>query len=68
MIAVVVGTPSRLCHLWYHLFEPHKLENTYISGFMVNYNAKNVLTSYYYVILFSTMALSVTLEDSMTVV
>ena len=35
LVAVIVGSPSESNHLWYHLFAPDKLENTYITGFMV---------------------------------
>ena len=35
MVATVMGCPTRSNHLWYHLFAPEKLVNTYITGFMV---------------------------------
>ena len=38
MIAVVFSLPSRgthACHLWYHMFAPGDLENSYLTGFMV---------------------------------
>lgn len=35
MIAVVFGLPSRSTHLWYHMFNPGDLENSYLTGFMV---------------------------------
>ena len=35
MIAVVFGLPAQSTHLWYHMFAPKDLENSYITGFMV---------------------------------
>ena len=35
MVAMVMGCPARSNHLWYHLFAPETLVNTYITGFMV---------------------------------
>ena len=35
LIAFIVGSPHRSNHLWYHLFAPEELENTYMTGFMV---------------------------------
>lgn len=35
LIAVVLGLPPRSNHLWYHMFEPRELQNTYMVGFMV---------------------------------
>ena len=35
MIAVVFGLPSYSTHLWYHMFNPKDLENSFLTGFMV---------------------------------
>jgi len=35
MIAVVFALPSRSNHIWYHMFCPGDLEDSYITGFMV---------------------------------
>ena len=35
MIAMVVGLPPKKSHLWFHLFMPEELEQSYVSGFMV---------------------------------
>ena len=35
MIAVVFGLPDHSNHLWYHMFRPGELENSYLTGFMV---------------------------------
>ena len=35
MIAVVFGVPDKSTHLWYHMFSPKDLENSYMTGFMV---------------------------------
>jgi len=35
MIAVVFALPSFSNHIWYHMFSPGDLENTYLTGFMV---------------------------------
>ena len=35
MIAVVFSLPSRSTHLWYHMFAPGDLKNSYLTGFMV---------------------------------
>ena len=35
LVAVIVGKPSQSNHLWYHLFAPGQLEDSYITGFMV---------------------------------
>ena len=35
MIAVVFGIPGKSTHLWYHMFAPEALENSYMTGFMV---------------------------------
>ncbi len=36
MIAVVLALEPRSNHLWYHLFEVDKLENTFMTGFLVS--------------------------------
>ena len=38
MIAVVFGIPDKSTHLWYHMFSPGDLENSYMTGFMVYFN------------------------------
>ena len=35
MIAVMFSLPSRSTHLWYHMFIPGDLKNSYLTGFMV---------------------------------
>ena len=35
MIAVVFCLPRGSTHLWYHMFSPKDLENSYLTGFMV---------------------------------
>ncbi len=35
LVAVVLGSPSRSNHLWFHLFAADRLEGTYMTGFMV---------------------------------
>ena len=35
LVGVVLGSPSRSNHLWYHLFAANELENTFMTGFMV---------------------------------
>ena len=35
MIAVVFGLSDHSTHLWYHMFSPGDLENSYLTGFMV---------------------------------
>lgn len=37
LVAVILGSPPRSNHLWYHLFAPEMLENSYITGFMVSH-------------------------------
>ena len=37
LIAVVLGSPPHSNHLWYHMFEPDKLHNTFMTGFMVSF-------------------------------
>lgn len=39
LIAVVLGCPPQSSHLWYHMFAPEDLANSYITGFMVSLNA-----------------------------
>ena len=36
LVAVVMGCPSRSNHLWFHIFAPEELVNTYMTGFMVS--------------------------------
>ena len=36
MIAIVVGSPPKASHLWFHMFQPEDLQNTYITGFLVH--------------------------------
>ena len=35
LVGVVLGCPSNSNHLWYHLFHPELLFETYMPGFMV---------------------------------
>ena len=35
VIAVVLALPEERNHLWYHMFHPDSLRNTYVTGFMV---------------------------------
>lgn len=35
IVAVVLALPERSNHLWYHMFKPDSLSDTYITGFMV---------------------------------
>ena len=35
MIAVVFALPSHSNHIWYHMFCPGELEDSYMTGFMV---------------------------------
>lgn len=35
LITVVLGCTPQSNHLWYHMFAPEELVNTYITGFMV---------------------------------
>ena len=35
LVAAVVGLPTKSNHLWYHMFEPKELQDTYMVGFMV---------------------------------
>ena len=35
LVAVIVGTQPQSNHLWYHLFSPDELVDTYMTGFMV---------------------------------
>lgn len=36
MVTVIVGSFPCSNHLWYHMFAPEELVNTYITGFMVS--------------------------------
>jgi hypothetical protein len=36
MVAVIVGSPPRSNHLWYHLFAPQELKHTFMIGFLVS--------------------------------
>ena len=36
LVGVVLGSPTSSNHLWYHMFAADKLENTYMTGFMVS--------------------------------
>ena len=36
VVAAVLGSPERTTHLWWHLFSPDKLANTYMTGFLVS--------------------------------
>ena len=36
LVGVVLGCPPRSNHLWYHLFSPDELKDTYMPGFMFN--------------------------------
>ena len=35
MVGVVLGSQPKSNHLWYHLFSPDELKDTYMTGFMV---------------------------------
>ena len=35
-MGIVLGCQPKSNHLWYHLFAPEELEDTYMTGFMVN--------------------------------
>ena len=37
LVGVVLGCQLQSNHLWYHLFSPNELKNTYMTGFMVQY-------------------------------
>ena len=39
MVAVVIGSPKASNHLWYHIFAPGDLADTYMTGFMVTFVA-----------------------------
>ena len=52
MIAVVFGLPSRSTHLWYHMFSPGDLENSYLTGFMVQ--VANCISNIFIMLLTST--------------
>ena len=36
VVAAVLGSPERTTHLWWHLFSPDELANTYMTGFLVS--------------------------------
>lgn len=36
LVAVVMGSPTCSNHLWFHMFAPEQLVNTYMTGFMVS--------------------------------
>ena len=36
LVAVIIGCQPQSNHLWYHLFSPHELKDTYMTGFMVH--------------------------------
>jgi len=36
MVAAVLACPPQSNHLWYHLFAANELNDTYMTGFMVN--------------------------------
>lgn len=36
LMAVILGSPSRSNHLWFHMFAADRLQNTYMTGFMVS--------------------------------
>lgn len=38
VIAVIFGSPPKSNHLWYHLMQPKDLNETFMTGFMVNTN------------------------------
>ena len=44
LVGVVLGSPTSSNHLWYHLFAADKLENTYMTGFMVSQCELSVCT------------------------
>ena len=44
LVGVVLGSPTSSNHLWYHLFAADKLENTYMTGFMVSQHELSVCT------------------------
>ena len=35
-MGIVLGCQPKSNHLWYHLFAPEELKDTYMTGFMVN--------------------------------
>ena len=35
MVAAVIASPKASNHLWYHMFSPGELQDTYMTGFMV---------------------------------
>ena len=36
MVAIVIALPKASNHLWYHMFAPGDLLDTYMTGFMVS--------------------------------
>ena len=36
VVAAVLGSPEGTTHLWWHLFSPDALANTYMTGFLVS--------------------------------
>ena len=34
LIAIVLGSSPEASHLWFHMFKPEELQNTYLTGFM----------------------------------
>ena len=36
LMAVILGSPSRSNHLWFHMFAADRLQNSYMTGFMVS--------------------------------
>ena len=36
LVGVVLGCQPQSNHLWYHMFAPDELKDTYMTGFMVN--------------------------------
>ena len=52
-VAVILGSPPQSNHLWYHLFDPEKLQDTYITGFMVSLYTRVSSPSYFAMLFFS---------------
>lgn len=63
LIAVVLGLPPKSNHLWYHMFEPKELQNTYMTGFMV----KLITCTNSFYVLFCSMSGKCPFHISMTV-
>lgn len=53
MIAVVFSLPDRSTHLWYHMFAPGDLKNSYLTGCMVCLITLIFITNNVFVVLFS---------------